>query len=244
MDWRGYAYGEEVSPPVGFGGVGTPPRGILVLEDGSALFVEQVKPGDYEAFMERIARADARLLPIVIDSRGKRERSLASAAEMSREEPLEGFPSPRTVGWCLNHLVNEGRGLDSHFEYFKSLCNLQQSQWGMEEYSNLISVAKALIQQDQLDIVNIAGAELIFRRLQAIEYSYSDKLREKSSQSAGSRLPLDEQAAFGAAARAESKLMISPLLLEAARSETEREAGLAKSILKAREARAALAKKS
>ena len=43
--------------------------------------------------------------------------------------------------------------------------------------------------------------------------------------------------------RAESRLMVTPALLEAAKTETEKEAGLAKSLLKAREARAALAKK-
>lgn len=191
----GYTYREEVLPPDGFEGVGQPPRGVLWLDDEPTLLVELVAPR-YDTFMERIARADARLLPIVIESRGRRERSLASVAEMCREEPLEGFPMPRTVGWCLSHLASEGCGLEAHFEHFKPMCNLQQPQWGMEEYGNLIAMAKALTQQDQLDVVNVAGAELIFRRLHAIEYSYSDKLREKSSQS-GSRLTWDKQAAFG-----------------------------------------------
>lgn len=53
-------------------------------------------------------------------------------------------------------------------------------------------------------------------------------------------MTVGEQAAFGAAARAESRLMICPALPEAAKLETEREAGLANTLQKAREARAAL----
>ena len=117
------------------------------------------------------------------------------------------------------------------------------SQWGMEEYGNLIMVARALMFVDQIDPANLVGMELIFRRLQTIEYSYSDKLRDRASASTGGRLTLDEQAAFGAMAKVETCLTICPALLEAARAETEKEAGLAKSLLKAREARAALAKK-
>lgn len=243
MEWRGFHYGDVVQTPAGFAGTGTPPRGVILLVDGSALFVEYVADASLEDFLDRAVAPDARLLPLRRDARGKRERTLASALEHSREETVEGFPNPRTTGWCLQHLVAEGRGLEAHFEHFKTLCGLQPNQWGMEEYGNLILVAKALLLVDQLDGPNIHGVELIFRRLQTIEYSYSDRLRERSAQSTAGKLTVDEQAAFGAMARVETKLMICPALLDAARQETEKEAGLAKSLLKAREARAALAKK-
>ena len=45
-------------------------------------------------------------------------------------------------------------------------------------------------------------------------------------------------------ARVESKLMIAPRLLEAAKVDLEREAGIAKFRVKSREAREALAKKT
>ena len=57
------------------------------------------------------------------------------------------------------------------------------------------------------------------------------------------RLTVDEQAAFGAAAKAGSKLLICPALLEAAKVDVERESALSRALLKAREARASLAKK-
>eukprot|EP00971_Amphidinium_carterae_P141333 2800260-Amphidinium_carterae.1 len=46
--------------------------------------------------------------------------------------------------------------------------------------------------QDQLDVANLVGVELLFRRLQVTEYSYSDKLKERGVSSTGGRLTLEE----------------------------------------------------
>ena len=112
----------------------------------------------------------------------------------------------------------------------------------MEEYGQLIISLKAMLFTDQLGPSSLQCCELLLKGLQMIEYSYSDKLREKGGP--GGRLTPEEQAAFGAASRPEAKLMIRPLLVEAAKAEVEKEAGLAKSLLKARQARAELAKKA
>ena len=114
--------------------------------------------------------------------------------------------------------------------------------WGIEEHYNGLSYVKAMMEVDGLDAKNLVSAELILRRLQTIEYSHSDRLREKSGKGGG-RLTLEEQAAFGGTARLESKLMIDPKLLDHARVDIEREALLAKNLVKAREAREALRKK-
>lgn len=239
-DWAGYAYGEVVQVPPGTAGQGAPPRALIGLQDGSLLFVEYVLAGDLEAFLARGSSRDARLLPLVHNHGGKRDRSLASVVEDMREEPFPEL-TLRTTEWCLRHLLSEGRGLEAHYEHFRQMCSIQPEQWGMEEYSTLINVAKQMLFVDQLDPTNSAGLEFLFRRLQTLEYSYSDKLREKTAGSSKGRLTLDEQAAFGAAARAESRLMISPALMEAAHKEVDKEAALAKALLKSREARAALA---
>ena len=111
----------------------------------------------------------------------------------------------------------------------------------MEEYGQLILVLKAMLYIDQLDVSSLQSAELLLRRLQVIEYSYSDKLQKKDS--GGGRLTPEEQAAFGAAARPGAELLICPVLVEGAKGEVEKEAGLAMSLLKARPASAGLAKK-
>ena len=87
------------------------------------------------------------------------------------------------------------------------------------------------------------ASQMAFRRLQTIKYAYSDRLRERMATGSTGRLTDDEQAAFGAAARAESKPLICPALLEAANADVERESALSQAPLKAREARASLAEK-
>ena len=242
-EWGGYAYGEVVTVPAGTAGAGDPPRALIALDNNSYLFVEYVAPDKEADFFRRGVSSDARVLPVSTNAVGLRSRQLSSVLEASREEPATEMPAPRTVTWCLRHLVAEGRGLESHLEHVKTLCGLQHNQWGMEEYANLAAVGRALMCHDQVDPANLLGMELLFRRLQTIEYSYSDRLREKMANSSGSKLTLDEQAAFGAVARTESRLMVCPALLEQARTEVEKEAGLAKALLKAREARSSLAKK-
>ena len=242
MEWAGYHYGETIQVPAGTPTVGQPPRTTILLGDGSGLFVEFVKDEDLQAFLDRSVFGESRVLPMRIDQAGNYLRSLESVLESSRQEAIQGMPTVRTVYWCLRHLTQEGRGLESHFEHFKRLCGLNDDQWGMEEYANVVGFLKALLQQDQLDPVNVNGIELMFRRLQTIEYSYSDRLRSKTAGS-GSRLTPEEQAAFGATARVETRLMICPLLMDAARVDLERESAVAKSLMKAREAREAFGKK-
>ncbi|CAK0804061.1 unnamed protein product, partial [Prorocentrum cordatum] len=243
QEWRGYHYGDVIIPPAGFAGAGTPARGVVSLADGSSLFVEWVAIGDESAFADRAVSPDCRLLPVRLDRAGRPFRTLENLVESCRQEHLPDFIAPRTTMRCLEHLAGEGRSLESHFEHFKKLCGLQDSQWGMEEHASVISYLKALLQHDQVDASNILSVEMMFRRLQTIEYCYSDKLRERTAGSSAGRLTADEQAAFGATARAESRLMVSPALLESAKQELERDASLAKSLLKAREARESLGKR-
>ena len=245
--WRGACelkdihYGDEVAVPAGFTGSGAPPRGVVVLPSGEGVFVELVREVELEKFLERAIAMEARVLPVRVDASGERDRTLHSVVQDARQEVVDGLSAPRTALWCLKHLDSEGRSIEAHFEHFKSLCSIQPNQWGMEEYGQLILVLKAMLNIDQLDVSNLQSAELLLRRLQLIEYSYSDKLQKKDS--GGGHLTPEEQAAFGAAARPEAKLMICRALVEAAKLEVEKEAGLAKSFLKARQARAELAKK-
>eukprot|EP00971_Amphidinium_carterae_P044789 880873-Amphidinium_carterae.6 len=242
MEGGGFHYGDEVDVGAAFTGVGRPSRGVKLMASGEGVFVEWVPAESLTAFLSRGVRADARILPVQVNRRGERDRSIASIEEDMHEEHIPGFPKPRTVEWCIRHLAAEGRNLEAHFEHFKNLTGVQAQQWGVEEYSHVVSALGAFLCKDQLDPGNSIGIELLFRRLQLIEYSYMDKVRERTVSTSG-KLTVEEQAAFGAATRMEAKLMICPALLEAAKVETEREAGLSKALLKAREARASLAKK-
>ena len=140
------------------------------MADGSALFIEWVASAEESDFVDRAVAPDCRLLPVRLDRAGKPFRSLTNIVESCREEALPDFIKPRTTMWCLEHLAGEGRSLESHFEHFKKLCGLQDTQWGMEEYASVVSYLKALLQHDQVDPANILSVEMMFRRLQTIEY--------------------------------------------------------------------------
>ena len=207
--------------------------------------LEWVDEANLRSFFDRAVATESRVLPFRPQV-AQQERELREVTAACKEEYLPdfGLAGPRTVGWCLQHLSREGRGFESHHELFKQLCGLQANQWGIEEHFNAASVLRAMAVMDQLDVTNLVSAELIARHMHTIEYSYSDRLREKTNQASSSRLSPEEQAALGGAARLESRLMICPALLEHAKADLEREAGLAKTLVKAREARASLAKKS
>ena len=81
-----------------------------------------------------------------------------------------------------------------------------------------------------------------FTRLQTIEYSYSEKAKDLEAKAVGGRLSLEEQTTFGGITRQYSTLMICPQLLDHVKTETEKEANLAKNLCKAREEREAARK--
>ena len=76
----------------------------------------------------------------------------------------------------------------------------------------------------------------------SIEFSYAERARDAESRAVGGKLSLEEQTSFGGMTRQFSTLMICPQLLEHVKSETEREASLAKNLRKAREEREATRK--
>ena len=110
----------------------------------------------------------------------------------------------------------------------------------MQEHKELCGYLSQLCLYDQVDPCNLAASEAMFRRLQTIEFSYLEKLRELEAKNiASGRLTAEEQAIFGGMSRVDNALMISPMLLDFARAEAERAASLAKNLRKAREEREA-----
>lgn len=79
--------------------------------------------------------------------------------------------------------------------------------------------------------------EVIFRRIQTIEFAYAERAREAESKAIGGRLSLEEQQTFGGLTRQASTLMVCPELMDFVKSEVERNASLAKNLRKAREER-------
>ena len=162
------------------------------------------------------------------------------AEEAATDWPL---PGPRSAAWCLDFLRREGEGVERHHERFRQLTKTDAGNWGIGEHWQLCQFLKFAGEIDQLDLTNCVSVEAAFRRIQTIEYSYMDKVRESEAKTAsGSRLTAEEQSVFGGTTRTHTALMISPKVLDYVRAEAERDASLAKNLRKAREEREALRK--
>lgn len=213
-------------------------KAIHVLPDGQSLFVQCIDGGNHRQFMQKAADYDHRIVSQEIDALGKPECSLKEVAKKFSEVSCDwNLTGPRTCRWCISYLVVEALGLEGHHERFRSFCKIEASSWGVQEHYQLSMIAKHALQTDQLDGYNNLFLEVVFRRLQTIEYSYSERARELESKSAGGRLSLEEQQTFGGITRQAATLMVCPSLLDFVKAEVERDANLAKNLRKAREER-------
>jgi len=239
---HGFGFGDQVQ------GVVSPlVEGAKTLHDiggGSLLFCICIDGGKTEDFNGRISACDGRLLPRKINAVGTPERPLAEAGATMKEYDMGWkLNGPRTSRWCLNYLCVEAIGFEAHHERFRQLCKLDSTAWGVMEHFQLSMVLRQLIQVDLLNGFNHLGIELMFRRLQTIEYGHSEKAREVEARSIGGKLSLEEQFTFGSLVRQAGTLMIAPDLLDHVKVEVQKEAELQKNLRKAREERD-LAKKN
>lgn len=237
----GYKFGEVVS------GIATAvvehARLVHVLPDGQSIFVQCVDGGKVDDFLGLPAASDCRVLPLKYNALGVPERTLADVAAACREETVKwSLPGPRTAKWCVTYLSVEAIGFEAHHERMRSLCKLEPNSWGVQEHFQLSMTLRHALQIDQVDGFNLVFVEVMFRRLQTIEYAHSERAREAESRSVGGKLSIEEQQTFGGLVRHAATLMICPSLLDHVKSEVEKEVGLQKNMRKIREEREAARK--
>ena len=234
--YHGYQHGQEVAG-VGAGLV----KGAKLafnLPSGGVIFVECVDGSDYFKFLQKPSRGDPRILEVELNALGQPERGLKDVASLCKEVKVRwALAGPRTAKWCVNYLAVEGLGFEGHHERLRQVTRADASSWGIQEHFQVSMSLRQALLVDQLDAFNLLSIEIQFRRLQTIEYSYSEKAREQESKAVGGRLSLEEQTSFGGVTRQFSTLMICPDLLDHVKLETEKEASLAKNLRKAREER-------
>ncbi|CAK0853099.1 unnamed protein product, partial [Prorocentrum cordatum] len=219
-------------------------RDLHILADGSALFVEEVPAAELEDFVGRAGAADARVMP-VMRTGARREVTWAVVAARVREEDFERdwlVTGPRTTFWCIEFIDNEGMGIDGHHDRFRAVAKLEPTQWCVQEHFQCTQYIRLLLLSDQCDGTNLQACEAIFRRMQTIEYSYLEKVREREGAYESGKLSIEELTHFAGSTRISSSLMVCPDWLEFVRKEVEREAALAKNLRKAREEKEALKK--
>lgn len=137
-----------------------------------------------------------------------------------------------------------------HHRWWMNNHNLRSDSWGATEHETLCKVIDKLGRFDGLDLANLAGAEVTFRRLQLIEYFYSDRGPggAKTNKGGGKDSKKEddtykfESSIFSGSHREFGDVMVAPELMTYVSKEVESEAAVMKQIRKAREERAAAAK--
>lgn len=241
--------------------VGVDLRGSIVELDGTELLRGEVglkqKDGAWFAMPEDCisgykgseAAGDARLLGIKFQGIQRQERTWRDVSQEVVEEEFKdwGVPGPRAASWCVRFLNRRNGGPMDHHRWWMNNHNLRSDSWGATEHETLCKVIDKLARFDGLDLSNLAGAEVTFRRLQLIEYFYSERGPGGGKGSKGGKDSKKEDdpnykfesSIFSGSHREFGDVMVAPELMSYVAKEVESEAAVMKQIRKAREERAA-----
>ena len=131
-----------------------------------------------------------------------------------------------------------------HHQWWKSNHYLKPDDWGVTEHETGLRAIELAGCYDGMDITNVASLEVMMRRVQLVEYAYSDRRNEKGKKGGGKdtkgddRAGLVEEAAvFSGIHRETGEMMVAPELLEYVSREIEKDASIMKQIRKVREER-------
>jgi hypothetical protein len=120
---------------------------------------------------------DARLLPIAARDGRRVPRLWREVCDAARVSVFEDWdvPGPRTVRWCIDFINRRGGGPEDHHKWWKTSNRLFDDQWGVAEHGAVMKSLRHAGCLDQLDLTNLASIEVLMRRAQLIEYTYSDR---------------------------------------------------------------------
>lgn len=210
--------------------IGAPVGGALPGGPGGAGGAAPAGPAD-----------DARVLPVMFDVEGKRFREFRDAVNILQASTFADWPvkGPRTTLWCLRYVLEHGGTLLSHHARWKTEAKLQATDYGVQQHELLCRILTSMLQYDQLDLCNLASAELAFRELQLIEQKHYDRLLPaKGQERPGDFSSAGEHLLF--LGSSQSQVMVCPALKEWLAEQMKGEAMIMKEMRKAREERALL----
>ena len=180
-----------------------------------------------------IDQEDARTLGITRDASGNRFKEFRLASLECKEISFNDWPvaGPRTVLYVLSKIVEHGGSPIAHSQAWRTACKLQPSDKPAQDHEMLCRILQTMVVYDQLDVANIAAAELVVRGIQRIEEQHKMKL--VAAEDAG-----EASLFLGSSGGSRVGTVISPKLSEWIGAEMQKEASIAKERRKAREERA------
>jgi hypothetical protein len=230
---------------------GVPPQWVLLA------FVPQ---GAEIEFAGAEAVGDARLMTVTTIG-GQRVKALFRAAvDAVQEVNFVDFPvpGPRTALWCLKFINRRNGGAIDWHRFWEHTHGLKSEFWGVGEHLMIMQAVDLALTYDALDVVNLGAFELMIRKAQLIEYSYSEwggggmssdgagadgkEKKDKKGKGRGGLMRVglyDEPQIFMGGHKEFGDIMVAPDLLDYVSKEVERDASVLKQVRKAREERAA-----
>ena len=183
---------------------------------------------------------DLRTLPCKYDHNGHRSRDFSEAVQLLEEVQFDDFPikGPRTVAWCLRFMLSNGGTPRGWHTKWRSEGRLLATDGGVQTHDGACQLLEVMCCYDQLNVGNLACAELVCRQLQLTEERWRERFTSADSADSESNLHLY----LGGASR--GNLCISPMLQEWIADELRKESAVSKERRKAREERALIKPKS
>ena len=222
----------------------------IKMDGKDGYFIFDLQDDDIEIFRGAEAGGDARLMPVVFHGKVRRRRAWRDVVALLSAVPFEDWPvpGPRTVAWCARYLDRRGGGPLDHHQWWKANHALRADDWGVAEHETGLRAIELAGGYDGVDITNVASLEVMMRRVQLVEYAYSDRRgngekgsgKDNKNHNKGDdhRAGLVEEAAvFSGIHRETGEMMVAPELLEYVSREIEKDASIMKQIRKAREER-------
>jgi len=155
-------------------------RGATALVNVSATaeadwtFYENVATNDEDAWKEEKQNGpgrDTRILPVVKTARGGRRTTLSGALAHLKAAERKDWPfrGPRAVVEFLEGIESTGLDLAGYYGHWVRQSGVHPAAGCALELKNLLEVMRHLLLYDQVNVANLAGAELVARRCLQIQ---------------------------------------------------------------------------
>lgn len=129
---------------------------------------------------------DARTLAVDYDGQGERQKPWRLGCREMKEVPFEDWPleGPRTVLHLAKHMERHGKTPSAFLERWARSKRVEDSDRVYHELPTLIDSLELLVTYDQVNIANLAGVEVMARRLQTVFDAYELNPRRSNFEAA------------------------------------------------------------
>ena len=175
---------------------------------------------------------DARVHPVVYNPLGSRRVGFGDAVVRLVEQQWPDWPisGPRTTLWVCQFIKDNGLSPLGRHSKWRSEGRLSQTDAGVAEHERCCFYLEQMVCFDQLNVPDIAAAEMICRSIQVQEERWRERFVTNADES------LDSHLFYGTSAN-RGNVCVHPQLLAFVSGELSKEYAVAKERRKAREER-------